>query len=100
MDQFHDNAIMLHELHNTRRTRPVHSSILNETIARVTDILGSGLAGITVERAVVGLFSPHERSRTLMRYTGWFILHRDTAETLKRVPDIVPRTGAADEAVD
>src|SRR5439155_26468249 len=56
MDQFHENATMLHELHNTRRTRPVHSSILNETIARVTDILGRELGGIVVERAVIGLF--------------------------------------------
>ena len=32
------------------------SAILNETIARVTDILGGALDGITVERAVVGLF--------------------------------------------
>src|SRR5881227_2740785 len=47
---------MLHELHNTRRTRPVHSPILNETIAGVTDILGRELDGITVERAVIGLF--------------------------------------------
>lgn len=30
--------------------------ILNETIDRVTDILGDALAGVTVERAVVGLF--------------------------------------------
>jgi len=32
------------------------SAILNETIAGVTDILGRELAGITVERAVIGLF--------------------------------------------
>ena len=31
-------------------------TILNDTIGRVTDILGDGLAGITIERAVVGLF--------------------------------------------
>ena len=47
---------MLHELHKTRRTRPVHSLILNETIAGVTDILGPELSGIVVERAVIGLF--------------------------------------------
>src|SRR5712671_7975388 len=47
---------MLHELHNTRRTRPVHSPILNETIAGVTDILGHELGGIVVERAVIGLY--------------------------------------------
>ena len=47
---------MLHELHNTRRTRPVHSPILNETIAGVTDILGRELGGIVVERVVIGLF--------------------------------------------
>ncbi len=47
---------MLHELHKTRRTRPVHSLILNETIAGVTDILGRELGGIMVERAVIGLF--------------------------------------------
>jgi uncharacterized protein len=47
---------MLHGLHNTRRTRPVHSAILNETIAGVTDILGRELGGIVVERAVIGLF--------------------------------------------
>jgi uncharacterized protein (DUF4213/DUF364 family) len=34
----------------------VHSVILNETIACVTDILGRELDGITVERAVIGLF--------------------------------------------
>ena len=34
----------------------VTGGILNETIDRVTDILGRELAGITVERAVVGLF--------------------------------------------
>jgi len=34
----------------------VHSPILNETIAGVTDILGRELGGITVERAVIGLF--------------------------------------------
>jgi uncharacterized protein (DUF4213/DUF364 family) len=34
----------------------VHSAILNETIACVTDILGRELDGITVERAVIGLF--------------------------------------------
>jgi uncharacterized protein (DUF4213/DUF364 family) len=34
----------------------VHSAILNETIARVTDILGRELDAITVERAVIGLF--------------------------------------------
>ena len=39
-----------------RRTKPVHSAILNETIAGVTDILGRDLNGIAVERAVVGLF--------------------------------------------
>lgn len=32
------------------------SAILNDTIARVTDILGRDLDGIAVERAVVGLF--------------------------------------------
>src|SRR5713226_5209690 len=47
---------MLHQLHKTRRTRPVHSPILNETIAGVTDILGRELGGIMVERAVIGLF--------------------------------------------
>src|SRR5689334_18804359 len=41
---------------NMRRTTCVPSAILNETIARVTDILGSELQGVTVERAVVGLF--------------------------------------------
>ncbi len=34
----------------------MHSSILNETIASVTDILGRELGGIVVERAVIGLF--------------------------------------------
>jgi len=34
----------------------VHSAILNETIAAVTDILGRDLDAITVERAVIGLF--------------------------------------------
>ena len=34
----------------------MHSSILNETIAGVTDILGPELDGIAVERAVIGLF--------------------------------------------
>lgn len=34
----------------------MHSAILNETIACVTDILGRELDGITVERAVIGLF--------------------------------------------
>jgi uncharacterized protein (DUF4213/DUF364 family) len=34
----------------------VHSAILNETIACVTDILGRELDRITVERAVIGLF--------------------------------------------
>jgi 2-deoxy-D-gluconate 3-dehydrogenase len=34
---------------------PVHSAILNETIARVTDILGRELDTIAVERAVIGL---------------------------------------------
>src|SRR6266568_3401336 len=47
---------MLRELHNTRRTTPVHSPILNETIAGVTDILGRELGGIVVERVVIGLF--------------------------------------------
>ena len=36
--------------------RPVHSAILNETIACVTDILGRDLDRIAIERAVVGLF--------------------------------------------
>ena len=35
---------------------PVHSAILNETIACVTDILGRELDNIAVERAVIGLF--------------------------------------------
>ncbi len=39
-----------------RRTKPVPSAILNETIGCVTDILGRELEGITVERAVIGLF--------------------------------------------
>src|SRR6266699_3050293 len=52
---------MLDELHNWRRTRPVHSpippdGILNETIAGVTDILGRELDAIAVERAVIGLY--------------------------------------------
>jgi uncharacterized protein (DUF4213/DUF364 family) len=34
----------------------VHSAILNETVAGVTDFLGDELDGITVERAVIGLF--------------------------------------------
>ncbi len=34
----------------------MHSSILNETIAGVTDILGPELGEIVVERAVIGLF--------------------------------------------
>jgi uncharacterized protein (DUF4213/DUF364 family) len=34
----------------------VHSVILNETIACVTDILGRELEGIRIERAVIGLF--------------------------------------------
>jgi uncharacterized protein (DUF4213/DUF364 family) len=34
----------------------VSSAILNETIAGVTDFLGAELDGITVERAVIGLF--------------------------------------------
>lgn len=34
----------------------MHSAILNETIAGVTDFLGAELDGITVERAVIGLF--------------------------------------------
>ena len=34
----------------------MRSSILTETINRVTDILGDELPGITIERAVVGLF--------------------------------------------
>ena len=34
----------------------MNSAILNETIGRVTDILGRDLAAITVERAVIGLF--------------------------------------------
>jgi uncharacterized protein (DUF4213/DUF364 family) len=33
-----------------------YTGILNETIGRVTDILGRDLAGITVKRAVIGLF--------------------------------------------
>jgi hypothetical protein len=52
---------MLHQLHNTRRTRRLHSAvlphgILNETIACVTDILGRELNAIAVERAVIGLY--------------------------------------------
>ena len=39
-----------------RRTRPVPSAILNQTIAGVTDILGSDLDDIAVERAVIGLY--------------------------------------------
>jgi len=35
---------------------PVHSAILNETVAHVTDILGGDLGGIRVERAVVGVY--------------------------------------------
>jgi uncharacterized protein len=38
------------------RERPVQDGILNETIERVTDILGRDLDAIRVERAVVGLF--------------------------------------------
>ena len=34
----------------------MHSAILNETIAGVTDILGRELEGIAVERAVIGLY--------------------------------------------
>jgi hypothetical protein len=56
MAQFHDNAIMLHELHDTIRTGARAHPILNETIAGVTDILGRELEGMAVERAVIGLF--------------------------------------------
>jgi uncharacterized protein (DUF4213/DUF364 family) len=38
------------------RERAVRDGILNETIGRVTDILGGDLDGIAVERAVIGLF--------------------------------------------
>src|SRR5215831_20161098 len=34
----------------------MQASILDETIAAVTEILGTELAGITIERAVIGLF--------------------------------------------
>jgi len=34
----------------------MHASILDETIAAVTEILGTELAAITIERAVIGLF--------------------------------------------
>lgn len=34
----------------------MNSAILNETISRVTDILGRDLAAITIERTVIGLF--------------------------------------------
>ena len=56
MDRFHDNAIVLEELRHTEGNGAVHSAILNETVDRVTDILGGELAEIAVERAVVGLF--------------------------------------------
>src|SRR5947208_17094697 len=56
MDQFRDDALMLDELHNTRRTRPVQSASLSETIAGVTDMLGRELDAIAVERAVIGLY--------------------------------------------
>jgi uncharacterized protein (DUF4213/DUF364 family) len=56
MDQFHGNAVVLYLLRNRGGTRAVSSAILTETIDRVTDILGRDLAGIAVERAVVGLF--------------------------------------------
>jgi uncharacterized protein len=39
-----------------RRERPVRDGILNETIERVTDILGRELDCIAVERAVIGPF--------------------------------------------
>jgi uncharacterized protein len=38
------------------RERPVRDGILNQTIERVTDILGRDLDRIAVERAVIGLF--------------------------------------------
>jgi uncharacterized protein (DUF4213/DUF364 family) len=34
----------------------VHSAILNETVAHVTDILGGELGAIAIERAVIGLY--------------------------------------------
>ena len=37
--------------------------ILDQTIAGVTDILGDQLGGITVERAVIGLFYTQIKSR-------------------------------------
>jgi len=36
--------------------RPVHNAILNETIARIGEILGPELDAITIERGVIGLF--------------------------------------------
>jgi len=56
MDQFHGNAIVLYQWGDHRGTRLVTSAILNETISRVTDILGGELDDILVERAVLGLF--------------------------------------------
>jgi uncharacterized protein (DUF4213/DUF364 family) len=61
MDQFHGDAIVLYQLRNGRGTRLVSSAILpdgilNETISRVTDILGRDLDAIAIERAVIGLF--------------------------------------------
>jgi uncharacterized protein (DUF4213/DUF364 family) len=56
MDQFHANAVVLYLLRKRRGTPSVPGTILNETIDRVTDILGRDLDALMVERAVVGLF--------------------------------------------
>ena len=47
---------MLYLLREKGGTQQLSSAILNETIVRVTDILGRELDGVTVERAVIGLF--------------------------------------------
>jgi uncharacterized protein (DUF4213/DUF364 family) len=48
--------VVAEEDRTIRTERPVRDGILNETIERVTDILGRELDTISVERAVIGLF--------------------------------------------
>jgi len=71
-----------------RRTRTVPGAIqpngiLNQTIACVTDILGRDLAGIAVERAVIGLY-----------FTG-VKLTAGVAGTCATPHDATPATSAA-----
>jgi uncharacterized protein len=47
---------MMDVVHGMRGREQMHSAILDETIAGVTDILGGELDRIAVERAVIGLF--------------------------------------------